>query len=88
MPSVDIDIDDFLYSCSSYDIKELINALVEDDHLPKDILNEKKEVKMEYSKRGRLEIEFSEKLELLKSKYYSLTEEEENLLNNIFSKYL
>ena len=88
MPSVDIDIDDFLYSCSSYDIKELINALVEDDHLPKDILNEKKEVKMVYSKRGRLEIEFSEKLELLKSKYYSLTEEEENLLNNIFSKYL
>lgn len=88
MACVDIDVDDFLYSCSSYDIKELIKALVEDDHLPKDILNDNKEVKMEYTKRGRLEIDFSEKIENLKTKYYSLTMEEEEFFEKLFKKYL
>lgn len=87
MACVDIDVDDFLYSCSSYDIKELIKALVEDDHLPKEILNDNKEVKMEYTKRGRLETDFSEKIDKLKDKYYSLTQEEEEFFNKLFSKY-
>ena len=88
MACVDIDVDDFLYSCSSYEIKELIKALVEDDHLPKDILKDNKEVKMEYTKRGRLEIDFSEKVDKLKSKYYSLTQEEEEFFNKLFGKYI
>ena len=32
---LDIDVDDFLSECSSREIKELINALIEDGHLAK-----------------------------------------------------
>ena len=32
---LDIDVDDFLSECSSKEIKELINALIEDGHLAK-----------------------------------------------------
>ena len=88
MPSVDIDIDDFLWNCSKYDIKELINALVESGHLPKEVVNLKGEVKEEITLKGRGETEFSEKLDLLKTKYYSLTTEEEEFMNQIFKKYL
>ena len=88
MPSVDIDIDDFLWNCSKYDIKELINALVESGHLPKEVINLKGEVKEGLTFKGRGETEFSEKLDLLKTKYYSLTQEEEEFFESVFKKYL
>ena len=88
MPSVDIDIDDFLWNCSKYDIKELINTLVESGHLPKEVVNLKGEVKEEITLKGRGETEFSEKLDLLKTKYYSLTQEEEEFFESVFKKYL
>lgn len=88
MARIDIDVDDFLYSCSSYDIKELINALVEDGHLPKEILNKEGEVREEMIRRGRLEEEFSERLETLKTKYYSLSKEDEEFFEEVFKKYL
>lgn len=88
MARIDIDVDDFLCSCTSYDIKELINALVEDGHLPKEVLNEKGDVKEELLRRGRGEEEFSQKLESLKEKYYSLTQEEEDFFEKMFRKYL
>jgi len=88
MPSVDIDIDDFLWSCSKYDIKELINALVEDGHLPKGVLNPQGEVKEELNSKGGGETEFSEKLDKLKEKYYSLNQEEEKFFDGLFLKYL
>ena len=88
MPSVDIDIDDFLWNCSKYDIKELINALVESGHLPKEVVNLKGEVKEEITLKGRGETEFSEKLDLMKTKYYSLTQEEEEFFESVFKKYL
>ena len=88
MPLIDIDVDDFLYSCSSYDIKELITALVEDGHLPKEVLNKEGEVREETIRRGRGEEEFSQKLESLKTKYYSLSQEEEELFDKVFKKHL
>ena len=88
MPSVDIESDDFLWNCSKYDIKELINALVESGHLPKEVVNLKGEVKEEITLKGRGETEFSEKLDLLKTKYYSLTQEEEEFFESVFKKYL
>ena len=39
-------------------------------------------------KRGRLEGDFIEKLDQLKEKFYSLSSEEEECLNQIFKKYL
>ena len=88
MASIDIDVDDFLYSCSSYDIRELITALVEDGHLPKEVLNKEGEVREETIRRGRGEEEFSERLESLKTKYYSLSQEEEEFFDRVFKKYL
>jgi hypothetical protein len=88
MAYIDIDIDEFLSSCSGRDIKELILALVEDDHLPKEILSKNGEVKDETIRRGRGEDDFSDKLEQLKTKYYSLTQEEEEFFDRVFKKYL
>lgn len=36
MAYIDIDIDDFLSSCSSWEIKPLIKALIEDGHISKE----------------------------------------------------
>lgn len=88
MPSIDIDVDDFLMGCSKWDIKDLIKSLVEDGHLPKELLNEKKEVKSSIKPRGYGEIQFEEKLEQLKSKFYSLTKEEEEYFEKVFSRLL
>lgn len=88
MASIDIDVDDFLYSCSSYEVRELITALVEDGHLPKEVLNKEGEVREESIRRGRGEEEFSQRLESLKTKYYSLSQEEEEFFDKVFKKYL
>jgi hypothetical protein len=88
MASIDIDVEDFLYSCSSYEIRELITSLVEDGHLPKEVLNKEGEVREEMIKRGRGEEEFSQKLESLKTKYYSLSQEEEEMFDKVFKKHL
>ena len=90
MPYVDIDIEiyEFVRSCSKSEIKELIEELVENDHLPKDVINTKGDVKKEMSRKTNSELEFAVKLDKLKEKYFSLSQEEELSLNNIFNKHL
>jgi len=90
MPYIDIDIEiyEFVRSCSKSEIKELIEELIENDHLPKDVINTKGDVKKEMSRKTNSELEFSEKLDKLKEKYFSLSQEEELSLNNIFNKHL
>lgn len=90
MPYVDIDIEiyEFVRSCSKSEIKELIEELVENDHLPKDVINTKGDVKKEMSRKTNSELEFATKLDKLKEKYFSLSQEEELSLNNIFNKHL
>jgi len=79
---VDVDVDDFLSSCNKREINDLIEALVEDGHLPKSVLNKNDQ------KEGRLESQFSFKVDKLKEKYYSISKEDEEVLENIFKKYL
>lgn len=79
---LDIDVDEFLSACSRREIKEIIEALVEDGHLPKLVLGDLN------PKEGRLQSDFSNKIEMLKEKYYSISNEDEQLLENIFKKYL
>jgi hypothetical protein len=90
MPNLDLDIEvyEFVRACSKRDIKELIEELIEDGHLPKDIYDAKGEVKKELNRKTSSEIDFEDKLERLKIKYYSLTKEDEEILEKIFKKYL
>lgn len=90
MPYVDIDIEiyEFVRSCSKREIQELIEELIENDHLPKDVINTKGDVKKEMSRKTNSELVFAEKLDKLKEKYFSLSQEEELSLNNIFNKYI
>ena len=90
MPYIDIDIEiyEFVRSCTKNEIKELIEELIENDHLPKDVINTKGDVKKEMSRKTNSELVFSEKLDKLKEKYFSLSQEEELSLNNIFNKHL
>lgn len=87
--SFDVEIDDFLSSCDRRDITDLIDALVEDGHLPKGS-RDLKNIKTDniIARQGRGEIEFSEKLDKLKTKYYSLTQEEEEFFEEVFKRLL
>ena len=79
---VDIDVDDFLSSCSKREIKEVINALIEDGHLSKHPLIPGYDDKL-----SKMEEEFMGKLHTLSSKYYSMTEDELEIINNLYNKY-
>jgi len=79
---VDIDVDDFLSSCSKREIKEVINALIEDGHLSKHPLIPGYDYKL-----SKMEEEFMGKLHTLSSKYYSMTEDELEIINNLYNKY-
>ena len=83
---IDIEPSEFVYACNSKEIKELIEALVEDGHIPSHVLNSNGDVKT--PKRGAMELEFIEKLEKLREKYYSLSLEDEQTMQEIFKKYL
>ena len=79
---LDIDVDDFLSECSKREIKELINALIEDGHLSKHPLIPGYDDKL-----SKMEEEFMGKLHVISSKYYSMTEEELEIINNLYNKY-
>ena len=79
---VDVDVDEFVSSCSKREIKELIECLVEDGHLEKNQF-----VKQPDDKKGVLEEEFLNKLEVLSTKYYSMSEEEVEFIDNLYNKY-
>lgn len=79
---LDIDVDDFLSECSNREIKELINALIEDGHLNKNplVLDPK-------AKLSAAEEEYINKLHVISSKYYSMTEEELEMIDKLYNKY-
>lgn len=80
---VDIDVDEFLRNCRKRDIREIIESLVDYGHLPNSVLKMNEDVRKTLS-----EIEFSEKLDQLKNKYYSLSSEEEELFEKVFKRLL
>lgn len=82
---INVDPSEFVDTCSKREIKELIEYLVNQEHLPESILTFKNEGD---DKRGRGEIEFIEKLDKLKEKYYSLSVEEEDSIEQIFKKHI
>ena len=75
---INIDVDDFISACDSRDIKDLIEALVEDGHLPKSVLET--EVN---NVAGVAESEFENALDNLRGKWNRLTTEEEEIIVKI-----
>jgi hypothetical protein len=80
MPSiyVDLDVSEFLSDCNQYEIQNLIKYLREDGYLSEE------EIEI---KRGIWESDFTEKLERLKERYYSISTDDMNILEQIFKKY-
>ena len=73
---IDIDPDDFVSSCSSYEIKELIKALIEDGHINDPYVKRKDNISI-------TEESFNECLDKLSANYLQLTLEEEEVIRNI-----
>lgn len=80
MPSVNIDIDDFLSDCDKYDIKELIKALTEDGHIPP--IKEEKKSNISYP-----ESVYQNALNKLMNKWNSLSKEDEETILKISNKF-
>ena len=79
---VDITVDEFVSECSSREIIELITALVEDGHLKPSAVQ------------GRIpnnltpkQLEFVEMLDVLFENYYSMSNEECELIEQLYRKY-
>jgi ribosomal protein S8 len=78
--SVNIQIDEFVDSCNDRDMKNLLRYLSEEGYL--DEFNIKDETKMTAN-----EIEFRNKMSLLSDKYYQMSVEETELIENLYNKY-
>jgi hypothetical protein len=85
---IDIDPGEYLNSCSKTEIKNLIEYLVEDGHLPKSVLQQMNTDKNGKSKTSVLEDEFLDKMNKLSQRYHSITKDDEETLEKIFKKYL
>lgn len=77
---VDIEIDEFVDSCNERDMKNLIRYLQEEGYLGK--FNIKDETKMTAN-----EIEFREKMLLLSDKFYQMTLDDAEFIENLYNKY-
>jgi len=78
--NVDIDVDDYIRTCSEREIKELIGVLKGDGHLPNYFPTNEK---MSF-----LEESFVKKMSELSSQYTRISLEDEEVLEKLFKKYL
>lgn len=79
---VDVDVDEFISACNKREIKELIEVLIEGGHINSSAVEDTEKTI------GVLEGDFIEKMDLLKEKYYRLSQEDEKTLEKLFEKYL
>jgi hypothetical protein len=75
--NIDIDVDEFIDSCSRKEINELIDYLVEDRYV----------IKVTGIKQSVPETEFNQLLDKLSQNRLCLTNEEEELLKKIASRF-
>ena len=97
----DVDIDDILNDCSSRELVEAAKWLVEhaSDDVKEALVEAMKENPSSFdrgfvnsfktggSNRSPMEDEFEEKMQVIASKYYSLSPEDEKALEEIYQKY-
>ena len=86
--NVDVEVDEFVDSCSKREIKELIDYLVDEGHLPESVLDNNGDIKDSKNSKSYLEQEFINNIDYLKSKYYSLSGEDESEIMKIIKKYI
>jgi len=79
---VDVDVDEFVSSCSSREIKELIDCLKEDGHL-EDYIEELKES----DSSSLIESEFTEMVFKLKDLYLQISNDDLQAIKNVVNKY-
>jgi hypothetical protein len=77
---VDIEIDEFVDSCSERELQMLVRYLQEAGYLDKSNIRDE-------SKMTSNEIEFRDKMSLLSDKFYQMTIEEAELIENLYNKY-
>lgn len=77
---IDVDVDEFLSCCSSDEIEELIEALIEDGHISK-------QHREKYTLLSATESQFEEALNKLHSKWNMLTQEEEQAILKIANRF-
>ena len=73
MASIDIDLDDILYSLSSYEKQELVNDLYDDGYVPKQVQN-------------IVGDEWDEQVKKLKGNKWRLSKEDEETILKITNK--
>ena len=79
---VDITVDEFVSECSPREIKELITTLVEDGHIKPSAVKGGSGKNMTAS-----QLEFVEMLDVLSDNYYSMSNEECGLIEQLYRKY-
>lgn len=80
---VEVDVDYFLSSCNSSEIKEIIQALVNDGYLPKSVLG----IENGNNSNGVAELEFEDALDKLHGKWNVLSREEEEAIIKISKRF-
>jgi hypothetical protein len=78
---IDIDVDDFLNKCSSREIDELIDALIEDGHISKEAKDNV------YDSYNVSEAQYQEALKKLRGRWNMLTKEEEETILKIANRF-
>ena len=78
---IDIDASEYVSECSRSEIKELIEELVFQGYI------DKNNSLVDMETLSIMEQEFREKLEKLKSSYYNIQLEDEEILKKLFIKY-
>jgi hypothetical protein len=78
---VDIEVDEFVSSCSPREIKELVQALIEDGHI------KTSSIVPTPDRMTAQEIEFSEMLSLLSQKYHQMDVTEISMIEELYKKY-
>ena len=76
---VEIDVIEFIDSCSEKEMNELINYLTKEGYVNGLVKDE--------SKMTSGEIDFNNQMSLLSDKYYQMTNEETALIETLYNKY-
>lgn len=80
---------EFIRECSKHEIRELVEVLVDEGYLPPSTLSSIRCGEKGVGVRSTvLEDEFHEKMDMLSQKYRMINKDDEDILNNLFKKYL